>query len=869
MKTGYNMELTPKYDAAIVESKWYSQWESAGLFKETNDPKKAKYTITIPPPNITGSLHMGHSLCYPTQDAIGRYKQLKGYDVLIVPGQDHAGIATQSVVTKQLKAQGISPSDIGRDAFVEKTWEWRKVSGDTILNQFRLLGCGFDWSKSRFTLDPDYAGAVLQIFIDWFNRGLIYRGKRVVNWDPVLKTSVSDIETLRKDTQGKLYHIRYPYADGSGEVIVATTRPETMLGDVAVAVHPTDKRYTDKIGKMVILPLSNRQIPIIADQYPDPEFGTGAVKITPAHDPNDYEVGARHGLEMPVILDESANVCLEGPYFGLNRYEARKRIVQDLEDGGFLVKIEDHAIALIVSDRSGEVVEPLLSEQWFVKQTELAKDAIAVVKEGKITFTPERYTKVYLDWMENIRDWCISRQLWWGHRIPVYYTQSGAAVAALSWDEAQKQAGDDKIVRQDDDVLDTWFSSGLWPFATLGWPKKTELLEERYPTSVLVTDRNIIYLWVARMIMMGMDVCKQIPFDKVCIHATVMAADGRRMSKSLGTGVDPTEVIEKVGADALRFTLLSQAGSNQEIRYSEKKTEDARNFCNKIWNASRFLIMQPGFETAKQPLRLETIDKWLLTRLHLTIELVTEAYEEFDFQRACQAMYQFFWSEYCDWYIEVAKPRINDPEQRDTPIFVMRYCLDAFLKLMHPIMPHITEEIYQFVAQKPGFISQSHWPEVDAAFIDEKIERQVQSWFNIVRAVRALRADLEIDPRKPVPYAVVSSDLGEGNEILRSQAWITELITSPGQETIIKTTEEGVEIGIPITDMIDLNKLGIKVNSEVKKLSEEIAKLEQRLSNPQFVERAKPEIVEREQETLAELKRKLEAAASKKQTLGL
>lgn len=863
------MELSSKYDASQVESKWYQAWESAGLFQHSEDESKPLFTITIPPPNITGSLHMGHSLCYPIQDVIGRYKRLRGFNVLIIPGQDHAGIATQSVVSKQLKQQGISPSDLGRDKFVEKVWEWRQISGDTIIQQFRSLGCAFDWSRLCFTLGDDYANAVLKVFIEWFNRGLIYRGKRVVNWDPVLQTSVSDIETERKTISGKLYHVHYPFKDGSGGVTVATTRPETMLGDVAVAVNPSDKRYEGLIGKVLLLPLVGREIPLIADPYPDPEFGTGAVKITPAHDPNDYEVGVRHELEMPIVLDERAKVSLECKYHGLDRNVARKAIVADLEEQGFLVSIEDHQIPIIISERSGEVVEPLLSEQWFVRQTELANLGIEAVQTGKIKFTPERYTKVYLDWMTGIRDWCISRQLWWGHRIPVYYTESGQAFAAFSQEDAQVQAGSEKIVRQDDDVLDTWFSSGLWPFATQGWPDHLD--QDRYPTDVLVTDRNIIYLWVARMIMMGLDLVGDIPFREVCIHATVMTEDGRRMSKSLGTGVDPTEVIARVGADALRYTLLSQAGSNQEIRYSERRVDDARNLCNKIWNAARFILMNVD-GPLQEPAILEPTDKWLLSRLASTEQEVRRSYDGFDFQRAASALYQFFWSELCDWYLEVCKSRLTDPDQKQAPLWVLVKSMESFLTMLHPIMPHITEEIFQHLplGDKVPFIMSNQWPQIPSDWSDPSTEGSVERWFSLVRAVRALRADMDIDPKKPLATAYVVGDLKGGEDVLRTQAWIGDIIQGvPGGMRTVSTTVEGVDVHLPIEGVIDLDKLTKKLTLDEAKLSDELGKLDQRLSNPQFVERAKPEVVEREQAAQIDLRDRLEKINLLRQLLGV
>lgn len=847
--------LSPQYDATAIESKWYAKWEEAGLFKPTGNGGKP-YTITIPPPNITGSLHMGHSLCYPVQDLLGRFHRLIGDDVHIIPGQDHAGIATQSVVSKQLKAQGISPSAIGREKFVEKTWEWRAESGQAIMDGFRNLGCGFDWSQSRFTLDPDYARAVLKVFIEWYERGLIYRGKRIVNWDPVLQTSVSDIETLREEVAGKLYHIRYPYADGSGYLVIATTRPETMLGDVAVAVHPSDKRYEGKIGSLLNLPLSDRTIPLITDLYPDPEFGTGAVKITPAHDPNDYEVGMRHDLPQRVVLDNNAAVCEPGPYFGLDRYEARERILADLEAAGLLDHIEDHRIAIIKSDRSGAVVEPLLSEQWFAKMGELAEPAINAVKEGNIRFIPDRYNKVYLDWMESIRDWNISRQLWWGHRIPVFYTEDGTPFAAFSWEEAQAKAGDKPIVRQDEDVLDTWFSSGLWPFATQGWPD-TEAEAGRYPTSVLVTDRNIIYLWVARMIMMGLDFVKEIPFKDVYIHATVLTQDGKRMSKSLGTGVDPTGVIESIGADSLRMTLLGQAGMNQEIRYSEAKTKDSRNFCNKIWNATRFILMNVGDTIPTKPKELKVEDEWILSRLANCEEITRRAYESYDIQAAAQAIYTFFWSELCDWYIEISKSRMTEPAVH----WVLVRCLEASMKLLHPIMPFITEEVTSYLplADKPEFVMSSKWPSEVSEYRNMASEDQVEAWIEIIRTLRALRAELGLTPRKPLELAYYEGDLGAGEAMILSQSWITKLEQGRPEGQSVSQVAAGVTVYIPSAGLVDLDKL----RAELEKVQAEKVKLDSRLGNADFVSRAKPEVVARDKALAEELQARIEVLSQR------
>ncbi len=859
-----------RYDASLTEQKWYQAWEQAGLFQPEENSEKEKFVITIPPPNITGSLHMGHALCYSIQDLVGRYHRLRGKNVLVLPGQDHAGIATQSVVLKQLKKEGKNPLELGREKFVERVWEWRKESGDTIIHQFRRLGHAFDWSRLRFTLDDNYAQAVLKVFVDWFDRGLIYRGLRVVNWDPVLKTSVSDIETERKVVKGKLYYVRYPFADGSGEIIIATTRPETMLADVAVAVHPSDARYKDKIGKALILPLMNREIPLISDIYPDPEFGSGAVKITPAHDPNDYEVGVRHQLEMPIVLDESARINENGgAYAGLDRYEARKRIVADLEEQGYLVEIKDHEIALIISERSGEVIEPLLREEWFAKQTEFAQPAIDAVKAGRIDFVPERYQRIFLDWMENIRDWNVSRRLWWGHRIPVFYAEDGSATAALTWEEAEKKSGK-KIVSQDDYVLDTWFSSGLWPFATLGWPEQTADLKAFYPTNLLVTAQEILYLWVARMIMMGLDRAGDIPFNQVYIYATVLTEDGKRMSKSLGTGVDPMTVIESVGADALRFTLLSQTGYNQDIRYSERRTEEARNFCNKIWNAVRFVLL--NVETfPEKPSELEDVDRWLLSRLYATETTVRQAYETYDNQAAAQALYRFFWGELCDWYIEVSKPRLNDPVKRATPQWVLLTCIEAFLVMMHPIMPHITEEVYSRLPldDKADFIMSAKWPELDASLQSSETEAKVERIFDITRGLRALRAELGLAAMKNIPTVYYEGDLQGGEDILKSQAWADTLVAGkPDGEKFISTTVHGVDIHIPIGDLVDPDKELARLLKEEEKINSDVTKLEQRLNNPDFVSKAKPEIIERDQALAAELKAKLEKVRDRQKLFG-
>ena len=862
MEMEQTLGMPTRYDASLVEKKWYQRWEEAGLFAPDPDASKPVFCITIPPPNITGALHMGHALCYPLQDCLGRYRRLRGDRVLIVPGQDHAGIATQSVVDKQLRKQGLSAAKLGREKFIERVWEWRAESGDTILRQFREFGCSFDWSRSRFTLDEAYAEAVLKVFINWFDRGLIFRGKRVVNWDPKLKTSVSDIETLRQVTRGKLYHIRYPFSDGSGYVTIATTRPETMLADVAVAVHPSDSRYEGLVGKSLNLPLQNREIPLIADIYPDPNFGTGAVKITPAHDANDYQVGVRHGLPMPIILDEDARITAPGPYLGMDRKEAREAIVRDLDEAGFLDRIEDHELALIISDRSGEVIEPLLSEQWFCDQPRLAEPVIRAVSAGEIKFHPARYERIFLDWLENIREWCVSRQLWWGHRIPVYYTADGTPFAALSWEDAQAKSGDQPIVRQDDDVLDTWFSSGLWPFATLGWPNETEDMSTFYPTSVLVTDRNIINLWVARMAMMGYDLTGRKPFSDVMIYATVLNEKGQRMSKSLGTGVDPMGIIETKGADALRWTLLSQTGSNQDLRYSEKKTDEARNWANKIWNAARFVLMNGAGAEAYDESDLTAIDRWLRSRLAQTENEVRGAYDGYDLQGACQSLQRFFWSEVCDWYIEVSKPRLLDPEQARVPRAILTECIDAFLRMLHPVMPHLTEEVWQHLprGEFDQFIMASSWPHIPDEWIDAETEARVERAFETTRSLRALRASLGVAAMATIEEAFYVGDLEGLESVVASQAWVTNLRQGLPEGRSISATVSGTDVYLPIAGLVDVEKEMARLDKEIERLGDELRKMEVRLENPAFIERAKPEAVEKANADIADLRDRLDKA---------
>ncbi|GIV02151.1 MAG: valine--tRNA ligase [Fimbriimonadales bacterium] len=846
--------LSTKYDPTVVEERWYREWESQGLFRPEYRPNpQRRYCITIPPPNVTGSLHMGHALCYSIQDVLGRWKRMQGFETLILPGTDHAGIATQKVVESQLREEGLTRHDLGREKFLERVWKWKEESGGMILKQFKRLGFAFDWSRERFTMDPHYHDAVLRVFLDWYERGLIYRGKRVINWDPGLRTSVSDIEVSDEVRQGKLYHIRYPFVDGGGFLVVATTRPETMLADVAVAVHPSDKRYQHLVGKQLRLPLTGRTIPVIADEYPDPEFGTGAVKITPAHDANDFEVGVRMGLDfddpeqVPVCIDEEARVVAPGtPYHGLDRWEARKRIVADLEREGLLEKVEDHEIALKIADRSGEVIEPLLSEQWFCSMKPLAEPAIRAVKEGRIRFTPARYTDVYLEWMENIRDWCLSRQLWWGHRIPIYYTEDGTPIAAMSEDEARQKAGGARVT-QDPDVLDTWFSSALWPFATLGWPDQTEDLKRYYPTDVLVTARDIIYLWVARMIMDGLDQVQEIPFRDVYVYATVLTEDGKRMSKSLGTGVDPLEYINRFGADAMRFSLLVQTGMNQEIRFGDRPIQEARNFCNKIWNAARFALMHIGEEIPAEPssdaLALE--DRWILDRLNETIEAVSDALQRYHMMDATKRLYDFFWSEFCDWYIEACKRRLEKPEGA-VARWVLYQCLDRFCRLMHPFMPHITEEVWHRLPgiAKDSYLDYTDWPSPEPGWQNEEARREFERVQETVRAARNLRQEVGVSPKQRLEV-LFAEGLAEGHEDLIAHLAGFERIEGGKPAGPYASTVSGsADLHLPLEGVVDVEAERKRLETLLAKRQKELESLDKRLSNPMFVERAKPEVVE-------------------------
>jgi valyl-tRNA synthetase len=872
-------ELSKAYEPHSVEEKWYPIWNSRGYFKPRGDGPK--YCITIPPPNVTGSLHIGHALCYSIQDVLIRWKRMQGYDTLCVPGTDHAGIATQNVLEKQLRKEGLTRHDLGREKFVERTWQWVHEYGDVILSQLQRLGCSFDWDRSRFTMDEGYIDAVMECFVRWWEEGLIYRGKRVINWCPRCLTAISDIEVKHEDRPGKLYHIRYPFEDGSGLVVVATTRPETMLGDTAVVANPSDDRYKNLFGKTIILPLVGREIPLLPDDYARPEFGSGAVKVTPAHDVNDFEVGMRHNLPKIIVIDEHGRMTADAGerYAGLDRYEARERVLEDLTAQGLIEKIEDYVLPEASCDRCHTVIEPLLSEQWFVRMKDLAGPAIDVVKQGRVKFVPDRYERTYLDWMENVRDWTISRQLWWGHRIPVWTTEEGEYIVARSETEALEKAGG-KTIKQDEDVLDTWFSSGLWPQAVLGWPRQTADLARYYPTSVLTTARDIIYLWVSRMIMSGLHFMREIPFDDVYIYATVLDEQGRRQSKSLGTGVDPLDVIKLYGADALRFALLVRAARGQDIRFAkiekerQPQVEEARNFANKIWNASRFVLMNvgdaPDIEARWAPSDA-LADRWILGELNSTIEQMTNALDEYRLNEAAQTMYHFFWDSFCDWYIELTKSLVASREVSDE-VRAARcrivYVLETSLRLLHPLMPHITEEIWQQLPHEGESIMLASWPQFDPEWDDKTARVRMETLIALITKVRNIRSEMNIPPQSRLKLCVGTTDLqtrdlvNENSDQIKRLARVEEIIISdtlPALESAACDIVAGMEIAVPLGGLIDFEKERERIVKEMTRKETEARSLAGRLDNISFMERAPREVVQetrgRHEELIAEIEK--------------
>lgn len=860
--------LPTVYDPTLVERKWYDYWLEKGYFSPSPEPGRPKYCITIPPPNVTGSLHIGHALCYSIQDVLVRWKRMQGYNTLCLPGTDHAGIGTQTKVEEDLAKDGLTRHDLGRDAFLERVWAWKEKHGGQILHQFKTMGFSFDWDRERFTMDEGYSDAVLEAFVRLFDKGYIYRGARVINWCPRCHTAISDIEVEYVEQRSSLWYLRYPLEDGSGHLVVATTRPETMLGDTAVAVNPEDARYTRFVGKNVILPLAERTIPIVADEYVDKEFGTGAVKATPAHDPNDFEIGLRHNLPQVIVIGPDGTMTQDAGtrYEGLDRYEARQRVVEDLESRDLMEKIEDYTHSVGTCKRCHTVIEPLLSEQWFCRMEELAKPAIDVVKNHRVRFHPDRYERIYIEWMENVRDWCISRQLWWGHRIPVWKClDCGEYTAAKSQLAACSKCGSANL-EQDSDVLDTWFSSALWPFATLGWPKESPDLDCFYPTDVLVTARDIIYLWVARMIFTSLEFLDKVPFDDVYIYATVMNEEGKRMSKSLGTGVDPLDLIDRLGADALRFALVLQAGENQDIRFSDKRVENVRNFANKIWNASRFVIMNlEGFTPTEQSwkaqqqagsLRLE--DRWILSRLNRVIDIVNESLGRYGLDDAARSLYEFIWNEYCDWYIELAKPRLRGTESERAEVqAVLYHVLETVMKLLHPIMPFITEEIWQALPHEGESIMTAPFPEADKSLLDESSETQMRMLIEGARVQRELKASRGIPLRQKTTVLLVPS----GESLSDYEKAFLEGSAGTSLETVSAPPEEPDYVAGTVPTLgtfylraeVDREQEIARLRSELDSVQKELTRCLGKLGNQQFLAKAPADVVEKERRIASEL----------------
>ena len=869
-------ELSKVYEPKEVEQRLYDEWEGKGYFRAEIDKDKKPYTIVIPPPNITGQLHMGHALDNMMQDAIIRTKRMQGFAALWLPGTDHASIATEVKIVDKLREEGTSKEELGREKFLERAWEWKKEYGGRIVKQLRKLGSSCDWSRERFTMDEGCSKAVNAFFVQLYKKGLIYRGDRIINWCPECCTALSDAEVEYEEHASHLWHLRYPEEGGGEGIIVATTRPETMLGDTAVAVNPNDARYAHLIGKNLILPIMNRTIPVVADEYVDMEFGTGAVKITPAHDPNDFEVAERHNLPIIRMLDDKGYVNeYGGKYAGQYRDEARKGIVKELEEIGLLVKIEDYKHNVGQCYRCSSVVEPIVSRQWFVSMKPLAAPAIDAVRTGDITFVPKRTEAIYFNWMDNIRDWCISRQLWWGHRIPAYYCAGcGEMTVAAEMPSSCPKCGGTALA-QDEDVLDTWFSSGLWPFSTLGWPDQTRDLEYFYPTNVLVTGYDIIFFWVARMIMSGFECMGTKPFDFVSIHGLVRDPQGRKMSKSLGNGIDPLEVIDEYGADALRFSLAVGVRIGGDLRFSTDKVLAARNFANKIWNAARFVLMNTGDEV--QPIdekKLDIADKWILSRLSETVKDVTAQIERFELGMAAQKLYEFLWSEYCDWYIEMAKPRFADEAQKDTAVSVLNAVLKDTLKLLHPFMPFITEEIYQTMPGTEGSIMVSEWPKAGKKYKAE--EKAMEAVMEMIRGIRNIRAEMNVPTGKKAKLLLLASPDARADYEMCAQyierlasvseiVWIADKSSVP--ENAVSVIGTGAEAFMPLGDLIDVGKEIERLAAEEKRLQGEIARAEGKLNNPGFTGKAPAEVIQQERDKIVNYREQLAAAQQRRAQL--
>ncbi|MCQ2413895.1 MAG: valine--tRNA ligase [Clostridia bacterium] len=867
-------ELPKNYNPAEFEDRIYKNWCDKKYFAPDPDKKKPAFSIVIPPPNVTGQLHMGHALDETLQDILVRTKRMQGYSTLWIPGTDHAGIATQIKVEENLRVnEHLTRYDLGREKFLERVWDWKNQYGTRIINQLKKLGSSCDWDRERFTMDEGCSKAVREVFVNLYNKGLIYRGYRIINWCPNCRTALSDAEVEYTEQEGAFWHIKYPIKGTNDYLTIATTRPETLLGDTAVAVNPTDERYTDLVGKMLILPLVGREIPIIADEYVEKDFGTGCVKITPAHDPNDFEVGKRHNLEVIKVMNDDATICNEygGKYAGLDRYEARKQMVADLDAQGLLLKVEKYSHNVGTCYRCKTTVEPMTSDQWFVKMEPLAKPALEAVTSGDIKFEPERFSKTYINWMENCHDWCISRQLWWGHRIPAFYCDACGKMTVSKTDiTVCPDCG--KPVRQESDVLDTWFSSALWPFSTLGWPEKTDDLARYYPTSTLVTGYDIIFFWVARMIFSGLEHTGKKPFSTVFIHGLVRDAQGRKMSKSLGNGIDPLKVIDEFGADALRFALATGNAPGNDMRFSDEKIEAARNFANKLWNASRFVLMNLTDDDvyAKPDLgKLATEDKWILSAFNKLVKTVTENIDHYEVGVALGEIYSFTWDSFCDWYIEMAKSRIFDAESEGakTARGVLIYVLTGILKLLHPFMPFITEEIYQALPHDEESIMISKYPVYDESMVFDGEERDVARIIGCITAIRQRRNEMNIAPSKRAKLYVVTKygdTFRETAKILEKLASASEVILTDkyeGDDAIAIATDAG-NFFIPMSDVIDFAKERERLNGELKKIDVEIDRLEKKLGNEGFLAKAPAAVVEGEKEKLVKYKENRDAVVS-------
>ena len=854
-------ELPKVYEPQQVEERIYKMWEDSGYFHARKDESKKPFTIVMPPPNVTGQLHMGHAMDATLQDTLIRFKRMQGYNALWVPGVDHAGIATQIKVEEELRKEGLTRYDLGREKFLERVWDWKHKYGNRIVEQQKKLGASCDWDRARFTMDEGCSKAVREVFVSLYEKGLIYKGSRIINWCPHCVTALSDAEVEYVDKPGHLWHIRYPLTDGSGDVVVATTRPETMLGDTGVCVNPNDERYQAIVGKTVTLPLVNKQIPVVADDYAEMEFGTGCVKMTPAHDPNDFEVGLRHNLEVIRVLDDNGKVnALGGKYQGLDRYEARKQIVADLEEQGYLVKIEDHAHNVGTCYRCHNDVEPIISAQWFVKMQPLAEEAIRSVNDGETVFVPERFTKNYMNWMKNIRDWCISRQLWWGHQIPVWYCAECGHMTCTREDPDRCEKCGSTNIERDPDVLDTWFSSALWPFETLGWPEKTEDLDYFYPTDVLVTGYDIITFWVSRMIFSGLEHTGKAPFHTVLIHGLVRDNQGRKMSKSLGNGIDPLEMIDKYGCDALRMNMVTGNSPGNDMRFYVERCEAMRNFANKLWNASRYVLMNLS-EDAKNELpevsKLEIADKWVLSKLNTLIAEVTENLEKYELGVAVQKVYDFIWDTYCDWYIELTKARLysEDADRKQTAIRVLVYVLDQVLRLLHPFMPFITEEIWQSIPHEGDALIAAKWPEYSETLAFKTEESHMESVMGAIRAIRARRTEMNVPPSKKASLYILAAKpevYAEGEGFIQRLAY-ADTVTLIGREPenldgMVTITTADAKLYIPMGQLVDVEKELARIAKELENNRRFLASLEAKLSNEKFISRAPEAVVNAERE---------------------